>query len=297
MDGRNAIGEFLRARRQLVRPEDVGIRAGGLRRVPGLRREEVAMLAGISSDYYLRLEQGRDRNPSVQVLEALARVLRLDADATAYLIGLAQSRSAQRPARAAAQTRQPAPERVPASVLQLIDGWTNNPAYVQNKVSDVLAVNALAAALSPNYAPGVNLLRAAFLDPSDRALRRDWDEATAEGVAGLRAQVGPDIDDPRLVELVGELSVRSERFRRLWARHDVQPKRGRTSHLRHPQVGDLELHSNKLVVSGTEGLILVVFHAEPGSRSAELLGILGSLTAPAAGPRRAEPDHYPLDER
>jgi MmyB-like transcription regulator ligand binding domain len=107
------------------------------------------------------------------------------------------------------------PEPVPLSIRQLIDGWPSNPAYVQNRFSDVLAVNALATALSPNYAPGVNLLRAVFLDPAERVLRRDWEESTAEGVASLRANVGPDVDDPRLVELVGELSVRSERFRQL----------------------------------------------------------------------------------
>jgi len=163
-------------------------------------------------------------------------------------------------------------------------GWTDNPAYVQNKFSDVLAVSSLAAALSPSYAPGVNLLRSAFLDETDKDLRRDWDEATEEGVASLRAHVGSDVDDPRLMALVGELSVRSERFRRLWARHDVRPKRGRVSQLRHPQVGDIDLHSNKLTIGGTDGLLLVVFHAEPGSRSADLLAILGSLSASPGAP-------------
>lgn len=276
MDGvesTNALGEFLRARRELVRPEDAGIMpGGGLRRVPGLRREEVATLAGISADYYLRLEQGRDRNPSVQVLDALARVLRLDADAAAYLQTLAGPASVRRRARK--------PERVPPSILELIDGWSRTPAYVQNKFADVLAVNTLAAALSPTYAPGVNALRAVFLDPRERELRRDWEELTEEGVATLRAHVGPDVDDPRLVELVGELSVRSDRFRRLWARHDVHPKTSRLSKLDHPQVGELDLKSDKLTVNGTDGLVLVVFHAEPGSRSAELLDILGSLTVP-----------------
>ncbi|GAB2998305.1 helix-turn-helix transcriptional regulator [Amycolatopsis acidiphila] len=274
MESTNALGEFLRARRELVRPQDAGISAGGgLRRVPGLRREEVATLAGISADYYLRLEQGRDRNPSVQVLEALATVLRLDADATAYLLALAGPGSQSR-------RRAPNRERVPPSIRQLIDGWTSNPAYVQNKFSEVLAVNSLAAALSPNYSPGVNALRAVFLDPREKELRRDWDTLTEEGVATLRANVGPDVDDPRLVELVGELSVRSERFRQLWARHDVRPRTSRVSRLSHPQVGDLDLAADKLTINGTDGLILVVFHAEPGSRSAELLEILGSLTAP-----------------
>lgn len=291
----NRIGEYLRARRDLLRPEDAGLPAGGRRRVPGLRREEVAMLAGISTDYYLRLEQGRDQHPSAEVLNALARVLQLDADATAHLHGLAAPGTRRR-----AASR---PEQVPASVRQLIDGWTSNPAYVQNKFADVLAANALVTAISPNYAPGVNILRAVLLDPAERELRRDWEELTQEGVASLRAFVGPDVSNPRLTELVGELSVRSERFRQLWGRHDVQPKRSRVSRLTHPQVGELDLQSNKFLIGGMDGMVLVVFHAEPGSRSAELLGILGSLSAsPGAtpgddrarsGPRPAD---YPADE-
>ncbi|MFF8926059.1 helix-turn-helix domain-containing protein [Streptomyces longwoodensis] len=278
MDVSNALGEFLRARRALVRPEDVGLRGGGIRRVPGLRREEVALLAGISSDYYLRLEQGRDRNPSAQVLRSVARVLRLDAGATAHLLALARPPGA--PRTAAPQ----APDAVPASVRGLIDGWTRNPAYVQNRYADALAVNRLATALSPNYAPGVNLLRAVFLDPAERALRRDWEELTEEGVAVLRGAVGPDLDGPRLGELVAELSAASERFRRLWERHDVQPRRGRISRLRHPEVGDLDLYSNKLSIDGTDGLTLVVFHAEPGSPSEERLEALEALGAPATAP-------------
>ncbi|MEI8410183.1 MULTISPECIES: helix-turn-helix domain-containing protein [unclassified Kribbella] len=275
MDSTNALGEFLRARREQVQPEQVGIRRVGLRRVPGLRREEVAMLAGISSDYYLRLEQGRDRNPSVQVLGALADVLRLDADATAYLIGLAQERP-----RAVPKSRQrPRPEPVPPSILELIEGWPNNPAYVQNKYTDILAVNALAAALSPSYTVGVNLLTKVFLDPAEQALRADWENLTEEGVAILRSELGANVDDPRLVELVGDLSVRSERFRQLWARHDVKPRRGRTSVLTHPEVGEIELKKDKLTIGGTDTMTLVVYHATPGSRDAELLALLGSLTA------------------
>ncbi|MFJ3718274.1 helix-turn-helix domain-containing protein [Streptomyces sp. NPDC090057] len=289
MDGTNGLGEFLRARRGRVRPQDVGLPGSGLRRVPGLRREEVAMLAGISSDYYLRLEQGRDRNPSAQVLGAIARVLRLDADATSYLLGLAQDRP--RETRQGARTG-PAGhrERVPDGLLRLIEGWQRNPAYIQNRYTDCLAANALATALTPNYRPGVNLLRAVLLDPAERALRRDWDDLTEEGVAALRAYAGPESDDPRLRDLVGDLSVRSDRFRTLWARHEVRPRRGRISRLSHPQVGDLDLHSEKLTADGTGGLTLVVFHAEPGSRSAELLDILGSLAAPrpAAAPEPAE---------
>jgi transcriptional regulator with XRE-family HTH domain len=230
----------------------------------------VAMLAGISSEYYLRLEQGRDRNPSVQVLEAIAEVLRLNADTTAYMISLTRVRPAG--------TRRPwQPETVPTSVLQLIDGWTANPAFVQNRFTDVLAGNVLAAALSPNFTAGVNLLRAVFLDESSREIHRGWEEVIEEGVAGLRAHVGPDVDDPRLTELVGELSAHSDHFRRLWSRHDVRPKRGGVARLRHPKVGDIELQKNKLTIGGANDLILVVFHAEPGSRNAELLETLCSL--------------------
>jgi transcriptional regulator with XRE-family HTH domain len=287
MDSTNVLGDYLRARRELVRPEDVGIKPIGLRRVPGLRREEVAMLAGISSDYYLRLEQGRDRHPSTQVLEAIATVLRLDADATRYLLSLAGTRSAHG-RKSAARARSPI-DQVPESIVNLINGWPTTPAYVQNKFTDILAVNPLAAALSPNYAPGVNLLRAAFLDPADQQFRADWDEATEEGVASLRAHAGSDVDNPRFVELVGELSVRSERFRQLWGRADVVVRMSRVSRLNHPQVGEIELQSNKFTINGTDGLMMVVFHAPPTSRSAELLGILGSLTAAPRTPLDTSP--------
>jgi transcriptional regulator with XRE-family HTH domain len=266
VDSTNALGEFLRARRELVTPKDVGIEAGGFRRVPGLRREEVATLSGISADYYLRLEQGRDRNPSTQVLDALARVLLLDAAASAHLRRLAG--------------HLPPPVStdvlVPDSIVDLIEGWPTNPAYVMNKFTDVLAVNSLAAALSPNYRVGVNLLRAVFLDPAERALRRDWESLTEESVAVLRANAGTDLSDPRLVELVTEMSSASERFGVLWSRHDVQPKRGGTQHLTHPVVGELNLASNKLLISGTDGLLLVVFHAAAGSVDAERLSLLAT---------------------
>jgi transcriptional regulator with XRE-family HTH domain len=259
----NALGEFLRARREQVSPKDVGIEAGGFRRVRGLRREEVATLAGISADYYLRLEQGRDRNPSTQVLDALARVLQLDEAAAAHLTTL----GGHLPPPVIADSE------VPDGIIELMTGWDHNPAYVQNRFADVLAVNRLAEALSPNYRVGVNLLRAVFLDPAERELRRDWETLTEEAVATLRANVGKDLSHPRLVSLVAEMSA-DERFRTLWSSHAVQPKRGRISHLRHPVVGELSLRSNKLVISGTDGLMLVVFHAAPGSRNAERLNAL-----------------------
>ncbi|MEV0038820.1 helix-turn-helix transcriptional regulator [Streptomyces sp. NPDC050804] len=268
----NHLGEYLRARRELVRPEDVGLPPGGRRRVPGLRREELALLAGISADYYLRLEQGRDHHPSAQVLDALAGALMLDDDATAHLHRLARPVSRRR-------ARGPRAERALPGIRRLVMSWTDHPAFVQGRYTDVLAANPLATALAPYYAPGVNLLRATFLDPSVRALHRDWDSAAPAVVASLRTLATPDADDPRLTELVGELSLRSEEFRRLWARHDVRPRTSGVSWFDHPQVGPLELSFEKLSVNGTEGQLLVVYHAEPGSPAAEGLALLSTIAA------------------
>jgi transcriptional regulator with XRE-family HTH domain len=271
---KNMLGDYLRARRELIQPESVGLPVTGVRRVAGLRREEVAMLAGISSDYYLRLEQGRDRNPSVQVLEALAGVLGLDQVATDYLLGLAAPRPRHR-------RRRPRRETVPAGIRQLL-GVLGLPAFVEGRYFDVLAANALARALSPNLQAGQNRLRAVFLDPAEQALYPDWDQATAGLVAGFRESVGTDADDPGFVQLVGELSLSSERFRRLWARHDVQSREGMPTRIHHPQVGDLTLSREKLSIGGAEGQLLVIYHAQPGTGSAEKLAILASLAAPAA---------------
>jgi transcriptional regulator with XRE-family HTH domain len=268
------LGDYLRARRELVQPDSVGLPAGGVRRVAGLRREEVAMLAGISSDYYLRLEQGRDRNPSIQVLEALSRVLRLDQAATDYLLGLATPRPRHR-------RRRPKRETVPASIRQLLH-VVGLPAFVEGRYFDVLAANSVAGALSPNLQEGQNRLWAVFLDPAEQALYRDWEQATARMVAGFRESVGTDTDDPRFVQLVGELSLSSERFRQLWARHDVQVREGMPALIRHPQVGDLTVSREKLAIGGTDGQLLVIYHAQPGTSSAEKLALLASLASPAA---------------
>ncbi|MFC0543251.1 helix-turn-helix transcriptional regulator [Kutzneria chonburiensis] len=265
------LGEYLRARRELVRPEDVGLPDQGRRRVPGLRREELALLAGISSDYYLRLEQGRDQNPSEQVLAAIARALQLDGEATAHLHALA--RPTARPSRRARKA-----EKAADGIRQLVLSWTDTPAYVQSRLHDVLVANPMATALCPSYREGNNMMREAFLNPAVRAMyRRDWDEIIAGSVAGLRALVGPEVDDPALAELVGDLSVRSEEFRRLWARHDVRTRTSGWSYLVHPLVGPLDLRHEKLAVTGTDGQLLVVFHAEPGSRSSQALALLRAL--------------------
>jgi transcriptional regulator with XRE-family HTH domain len=277
----NTLGEYLRARRALVDPADAGLPVVGVRRTPGLRREEVATLAGISADYYLRLEQGRDRNPSRQVLEALARVLRLDATATGYLLSL----SAARPG----APRRPRREAVPAGIRQLLD-VVGLPAFVESRMLDVLAANRLATALSPSMSPGHNRLRSLFLDPAERDLHPDWDQAIAGMVASFRASIGTDVEDPRIAQLVGELSLASEPFRQLWARHDVRALAGAQVRMQHPEVGLLELRREKLTVGDTGGQLLVIYHAEAGSESARSLALLGSLAATGdAGPGQPGP--------
>lgn len=275
----NTLGEYLRARRELVRPEDAGLRVTGVRRTPGLRREEVATLAGISADYYLRLEQGRDRNPSGQVLDAVARVLGLDATATAYLHGLADTAAGSgRRAVAGRPGRNARTERVPSGTLQLLD-VIGLPAFVESRGFDVLAANRLATVLAPGMRAGENRLRTMFLDRCEQERFPDWEDQMGGMVASFRASIGVGVDDPDITTLVGELSLGSEDFRRLWARHDVRPLTGGTVRMWHPEVGALELRREKLGVGGTDGQLLVVHHAEPGSSSARALALLGSLAA------------------
>jgi transcriptional regulator with XRE-family HTH domain len=273
-DPPNLLGEYLRARRELVTPDQVGIPVRGQRRVGGLRREEVAMLAGISAEYYLRLEQGRDRNPSTQVLHAIGRVLQLNDDD--YLLSLA----AERPRHPRRRTRR---ETVPPSTVRFV-AELPFPAFVEGRYLDVLAANTLATALSPRLQIGRNRLRDVFLDPEEQALFAQGDRAAGALVAGFRQSVGTDIEDPRFIELVGELSLASPLFRELWARHDVAPRSGAEVLFSHPQVGEIRLDREKLAVSGTDGLMLVAYHAQPGSDSAEKLRMLGSIALPTATP-------------
>jgi len=275
-DRTNRLGAYLRARRDLVTPAQVGLPVGDNRRVPGLRREEVAMLAGISADYYLRLERGRDAHPSVQVLESLARVLQLDDVESAYLVGL----GADRPRTA---RRRRVEERVPERLHHLL-ATIGVPAFVEGRSFDVLASNDLAVALSPRLRPGHNRLRSLLLDPEEQAFQRDWSAATAGMVAALRANIADDVDDARFVELVGELAISSERFRALWARHDVHNLEGGTALIDHPVVGELRLHRDKLPVGG---VILVVYYPDAGSESDEKLRMLAGLAQPAV-PHSAE---------
>lgn len=259
----NALGDFLRARRELVTPAEVGLPASsGLRRVHGLRREEVAMLAGISVEYYVRLERGRDRSPSLSVIEALAKVLHLDTEGTTYLQSLTTPKARGR-------SRRPE-EHVPhglALLLQTID----MPAIVLTKYGDVLAANRAAQGLSPDMQPGVNRLRWLFTDPTGVQSHPDWPRSTAAAVAHLRAQIGADSEDQRLHSLIGELSVKSDRFRELWARHDVHTATGGEIVIHHPQAGELTLLAEKLIPTGATGLELLILHPEPGTRTAEAL--------------------------
>ena len=268
--GTNRLGDYLRARRELVTPERAGIPPGSRRKVPGLRREEVALLAGISADYYLRLERGRDSNPSPQVLEALARVLHLDEVERQYLLDLAAPRPRARPRRR--------PEHVPARLHDLLAAG-GVPAFIEGRAFDVLAANALTTVLSPRLRPGENRLRSMLLDPEEREFHVDWERSAEDFVAAFRGTVGDAPDDPRVVELVGELSVASARFRAWWARHDVRRLQGGTTTVRHPVAGELTLHREKLPV---DGLLLVLYHPDRtggSAENAEKLQLLSSLAA------------------
>jgi len=265
MQTAGALASFLRARRGLIKPADVGLPGSDRRRVEGLRREEVAMLAGISAEYYLRLEQGRDHQPSEQVVEGLARALQLDDDAVTYLRDLARP-----------QPRRPRPE-LPDScdpaVQTLMDGWPVTAAFVVDRNMTILASNRAARALSRFFTAGENIMRAAFLEPELRTLYRDWETFTARMVPFLRAVLGAEPPDQELVQLIGELGVASQRFRTLWARHDVKHRSNGPARFYHPQVGPLDLQYTVLHLPD-QRQILVTYYAEPGSSSEESLRLL-----------------------
>jgi transcriptional regulator with XRE-family HTH domain len=267
----NALGDYLRARRGQVRPEDVGLVQGARRRVQGLRREELATLAGISSDYYLRLEQGRDKNPSAQVLDALARALLLDIKATEHLHQLAVASGSHRDHGYV--------ETVTDGVDELIEQFAM-PAIVASRCLDVLAANSIARALSPGFTPGENFLRWRLLEPGARDFYVDWDEATDVAVSGLREAAASDPTDPRLRSVIDELLAASERFRELWARADVGYRVG-IMHMRHPKVGDLHLQRNRFNIPHSGGQHLLIYRAEPGSESAAALDALRAVASAA----------------
>jgi transcriptional regulator with XRE-family HTH domain len=256
----NLLGEFLKARRGRIRPDEAGVASFGRRRVPGLRREELARRAGLSQHYLTRLEQGKDRNPSVQVLRALAIALRLDRDETEHLYALADPPTAIEDHGTAAE-----------DVQQLLDSWAGTPAYVRNRRFDVLAANKLAMALSPMYTPGRNLVRDMFLEHEVRALFPDWADIATQTAAALRAEA--DLRDPATAELVSAMLTDS-RFRTLWAGHDVRPSRNEIKRFRHPVVGPLTLRRQALSIAGAEDQVIITYQAEPGTASGDALARL-----------------------
>lgn len=267
----NDLGSFLRARRAAVRPGDDVLTSSGPRRVPGLRREEVAVLAGLSADYYTRLEQGRERHPSPQILDALARALELGADARAHLHRLAGHPPPE---------EAPAPgRRVRPELARLLDGWTANPAYIFDRTLDIVVENDLVRALHSPFAEPDNLARMAFLDPAARDFYVDWDRAAHSVTAHLRLAAGHDPRGPRLLALLDELTTHSAVFRELWGRHDVRGKTRGAKQFRHPDVGVLTLEYEIFDVREAPGLQMIVHHAPVGSPSAEALRLLGSLAA------------------
>jgi transcriptional regulator with XRE-family HTH domain len=274
LDRRAELSEFLRSRRARLKPEDVGLPAfGRRRRVPGLRREELAQLAGVSVAYYTRLEQGNGRNVSAEVLDAIARALRLSDAEHAHLTHLAKPKAHKK--KAAARQQQ-----VRVALRQLLDTMDGVPAYVVGRRSEILAWNRMAAALFGDWAelPAAerNWARLTFLRPEYRELFVEWEQKAIDIVCGLRMDAGCHPDDPRLSALVGELSVKSEEFRRLWATHDVKEKTHGVKRLHHPLVGDLALHFESFRLTDDSEQCLVTYHAEPGSPSADSLRLLAS---------------------
>ncbi|MGA5822325.1 helix-turn-helix domain-containing protein [Kitasatospora sp. NPDC094028] len=278
MDQRTELSEFLRSRRARLRPEDVGLPdTTTRRRVPGLRREELAQLAGVSTAYYTRLEQGHGENVSAAVLDAIARVLRLSPAEREHLLRLTKPVH-RRSGRASAR-----PQRVRPAFQQLLDAMEGVPAYVLGRRMDIIAWNRLGAALlgdfgalPPERRNGAWLV---FLDPAARDLYVDWEGKATDIVGTLRLDAGRDPDDPRLASLIGELSLKSADFRRLWAAHGIQDKGHGTKRLHHPVVGPLNLQYETLSPPGDADQVLVAYHAEPGSASAESLRLLASWAA------------------
>jgi transcriptional regulator with XRE-family HTH domain len=257
----NLVGDFLRARRAQLSPEEAGLPARAGRRVSGLRREEVALLAGVSSDYYTRLEQGRSL-PSVQVAQALAHALQLDAAATNYLHQLV-SRVPEE-----GEIDPTESQRSDSRLQTLLDQWPTTPAWVSDRYADVHAANALATAVNPACTTGNNMLRSLFRDEAAmREVYVDFDRVAAAAVASLRARNGVDVDDRRLSEMISELSNESALFARLWSRHDVRFATEVLGiiRLQHPVAGPLEFHTDSMIVVGNVGTVLNVYYADPGS--------------------------------
>jgi transcriptional regulator with XRE-family HTH domain len=269
------VRKFLTSRRARITPEEAGLPLyGGNRRVTGLRREEVAMLAGMSVDYYVRLERGNLSGASDSVIEALARALKLDDAETAHLFDLARATASPR------VRRKRSPQSVRPSVQRVIDAITTAPAWVRNDRGDVLAANELGGALyldlMAEETTPPNSARFTFLNPKAREFFADWERSADDIVAVLRSAAGKNPYDKDLTDLIGELSTRSEEFRTRWARHDVKYHRTGRKRLHHPIVGDLDLSFEALELPADPGLRINVYTAEPGTPSEDALKVLAS---------------------
>jgi transcriptional regulator with XRE-family HTH domain len=304
MDNRTEVRDFLTGRRERLTPEQAGVPSyGGRRRVKGLRREEVAMLAGMSTDYYTRLERGNLSGVSESVLESLARALQLDEAERAHLFDLAGAASPSARARSQgtdAARRSAVRMGVRPGVQRILDSL-HAPAYAANGRMDILAMNRLGRALFADAygtaTGGFNLARYLFLDPGSRDFYVEWDTVARDSVAALRTQAGRNPYDRSLTDLVGELSTRSPEFAGWWATHAVKIHRTATKTFRHAVVGELELTGEALELPGDPGIRIVTYTVEPASASEQALAFLDSWSSPTqseAEPRRRQEDREPL---
>ena len=281
VDNRAEIREFLASRRAKVTPEQVGLPAGGgKRRVPGLRREEVAVLAGVSTDWYTRLEKGHISGVSADVLDAVARALQLDEAERTHLFNLARAARPERTPRRRGRSR------VRPSVQRILDSMVTTPAFVRNGRLDLLAINALGRALfSPAFEDPIrpaNLARFNFLDPAAADFYPDWNNSANTTVALLRTEAGRDPHNKDLADLIGELATRSDAFRVRWAAHDVRLHRSGVKHFHHPVVGTVEVSFEAMDLPADPGLTITAYTAEPGSPSEDALKLLASWAATTA---------------
>jgi transcriptional regulator with XRE-family HTH domain len=285
MDNRADVREFLMSRRAKVTPQDAGVVGGSNRRVPGLRRSEVAALAGVSVEYYAKLERGAIGGASASVLDAVARALQLDDTERAHLLDLARAADGV-PSSGRARRRATRSSVARPSLQWALAALTDGVAFVRDQRQDLLATNALGRAFySPVLGDGgrvPNLARFQFLDPAARDFYPDWDLFAEMCVAIMRTEAGRDPHDKGLQDLVGELSTRSDVFRRLWGAHDVRTHGAGTKRFHHPVVGELTLAYEELAITAEPGQVLMVYTAEPGSASADRLRLLASwATDPA----------------
>ncbi|MEV5521976.1 helix-turn-helix domain-containing protein [Streptomyces sp. NPDC000348] len=294
MDKKAEISTFLKSRRARITPEQAGLPSHGARRVPGLRRSEVAVLAGVSVEYYTRLERGNLGSASDSVLEALALALQLDDTEREHLFALARAmntsarRARHKPVKASARS----------SVVRIVDGMPDMPAFVRNNRFDILAANALARALHCEWFDSalgepVNTVRFVFLDPRARRFYVDWERVARQGVGALRVQAAQTPYDRELSNLIGELSTRSDAFRTLWGAQDVHVYNEGTKRFHHPAIGELELVHEALDVVGDAGLSITVYSAEPGTPSEDSLKLLASWAATAHAPPAEQPTETP----